>query len=101
MTVAAASMGETPSIVPYLSKSLSFTAHNVRWIPGTAKFVVVGQHPRATGAIQVYEIKDRQLQVTSEVEPAQAIKCLTFKASGLGPRREFVSGGFDGALQTW
>lgn len=92
---------EAPSIVPYLSKQLNYTAHDIKWIPATAKFAVVGQHPRSTGAIQIFEIRDRQLHVAAETEPAEAIKCLTFKANGVGPQRHFASGGFDGSLQSW
>lgn len=92
---------ETPSIVPYLSKQLNYTAHDIKWIPATAKFAVVGQHPRSTGAIQIFEIRDRQLHVAAETEPHEAIKCLTFKANGVGPHRHFASGGFDGSLQSW
>jgi hypothetical protein len=58
---------DKPQIVAHLSKSLNYTAFDVKWIPCSAKCVVVGQNPRGTGVIQVIEIKGSQLEVVKEV----------------------------------
>ena len=44
---------DAPQIVEHIKKSLTFTPFCTRWIPCSAKFVVLGQNPRATGAMQV------------------------------------------------
>ena len=37
---------ERPQIVPHLSKQLTFSPFDVKWMPCSAKFVVLGQHAR-------------------------------------------------------
>lgn len=39
-----------------------------KWIPMSASFVMLGQHPRATGCMQVYELDGADAKVVQEVE---------------------------------
>ena len=58
---------EKPQIIVHLHKSLNFTVYDTKWIPSSAKFVVLGSHPRATGALQVYEVSKGELQLVQKV----------------------------------
>ena len=49
METAAAALTK-PQIIVHIEKSLNYTVFDAKWIPCSAKFVVVGSHPRDTGA---------------------------------------------------
>uniref|UniRef100_A0A1I8F8X9 WD_REPEATS_REGION domain-containing protein n=1 Tax=Macrostomum lignano TaxID=282301 RepID=A0A1I8F8X9_9PLAT len=51
---------EKPQIIAHVQKSLNYTLYDCKWLPGTARFAVVGSHPRGTGALQMYEIAQRR-----------------------------------------
>jgi len=70
-----------PQIIEHVSKSVPFTPSDVRWIPGVPRFVAVGSHPRATGALHVYELAPGETRVVAETERPAAIKCATMGAS--------------------
>ena len=48
--------------------SNSDSTYAVRWIPSSAKFVVLGQHPKGTGLFQVYELDEQGLVLIKEVK---------------------------------
>ena len=58
---------EKPQIITHVEKSLNYTVHDVKWIPCSAKVVVLGSHPRDTGALQVLEISKGELKQVHEV----------------------------------
>ena len=58
---------EKPQIITLVSKSLSYTPYDVRWIPCSARFVVLGQHARGTGALQVFELEQGKINLVHEV----------------------------------
>lgn len=41
-----------PQIVEHVNKSLTQTVYDTRWIPCSARFVLMGSPPRQTGLIQ-------------------------------------------------
>lgn len=49
---------DKPQIITHAAKALNFTAYDVKWIPGTAKFALVGQTPRATALIQIHSLEN-------------------------------------------
>ncbi|CAI2162511.1 1809_t:CDS:2 [Funneliformis geosporum] len=89
-----------PEIFTHLTKKLSFGTYAVRWIPSSAKFVVLGQHPRGTGLFQVYELDEQEIVLVEERETGGALKCGTFGASSLNARH-LATGDFDGRLALW
>ncbi|CAG8444927.1 5143_t:CDS:2 [Funneliformis mosseae] len=89
-----------PEIFTHLTKKLTFGTYAVRWIPSSAKFVVLGQHPRGTGLFQVYELDEQELVLVEERETGGALKCGTFGASSLNSRH-LATGDFDGRLALW
>jgi WD repeat-containing protein 92 len=58
---------DKPQFIQLISKSLNFTPYDVKWVPCSARFVVVGQHSRGTGALQVYELEDGAAKLVHEV----------------------------------
>ena len=48
--------------------SNSDSTYAVRWLPSSAKFVVLGQHPKGNGLFQVYELDEQELILIKEVK---------------------------------
>ncbi|XP_046402355.1 dynein axonemal assembly factor 10 isoform X2 [Ischnura elegans] len=91
---------DKPQIICHLEKSLNFTVFDGRWIPCSAKFVILGGHPNGTGALQIYEIDGTEVNLIREVGKGKAFKCGTFGASSLKDRH-LATGDFEGKLQVW
>lgn len=58
---------DKPQIITHIEKSLNYTVFDVKWLPSSAKVVVLGSHPRDTGALQVYEVSKGELKLVKEV----------------------------------
>lgn len=58
---------DKPQIITHVEKSLNFTVFDVKWIPSSAKVVVLGSHPKDTGALHVYELSKSQLKPIVQV----------------------------------
>ncbi|KAJ1557079.1 WD repeat-containing protein 92 [Cladochytrium tenue] len=86
-----------PQIVTLATRALTYTPYDVRWVPCSARLVVLGQHARGTGALQVLELDHGALEMAHEVEKRHAFKCGTFGASSLAARH-LAAGDFDGWL---
>ncbi|KAG5507113.1 hypothetical protein JKF63_05859 [Porcisia hertigi] len=65
-------------IIQHVKKSLLYTAFDVKWVPQTASFAVVGQYPNNHGALSFYQLHHGDLQPTVEVRLPHPIKCCTF-----------------------
>ena len=61
------SVWEKPQIILHIHKSVNYTVYDTKWIPSSAKCVVLGSKPRGTGAIQIYEIDKGELKLMKEV----------------------------------
>ena len=59
---------DKPQIIAHVQKSLNYTLFDTKWIPCSAKFVVLGNHTRGTGAMQVYEISHGDVKLVQEVD---------------------------------
>lgn len=91
---------DKPQIICYSQKSVNFSLFDGRWIPSSAKFVLLGSSPRGTGILQIYEVCEGEAKLLKETEKGKPFKCGTFGASGL-KTRHFATGDFDGRLQLW
>uniref|UniRef100_A0A1I8F675 WD_REPEATS_REGION domain-containing protein n=1 Tax=Macrostomum lignano TaxID=282301 RepID=A0A1I8F675_9PLAT len=91
---------EKPQIIAHVQKSLNYTLYDCKWLPGTARFAVVGSHPRGTGALQMYEIAQGDVTIKLDTEKAKSFKCCTFGAS-LPGRSHLATGDFNGQLHVW
>jgi hypothetical protein len=58
---------EKPQIILYAEKSTNFTLFDCKWIPCSAKFIVMGNHARGTGALQIYELASGDLKLIKDV----------------------------------
>lgn len=89
-----------PQIIAHIQKSLNYTVFDSKWIPCSAKFVCLGNFPRGTGVMQIYEVQRGEAQLIKEVEKPKPIKCGTFGATSL-QQRHIATGDFDGNLNIW
>uniref|UniRef100_A0A061R9R5 Wd repeat-containing protein 92 n=1 Tax=Tetraselmis sp. GSL018 TaxID=582737 RepID=A0A061R9R5_9CHLO len=92
--------GNTPQILEIGHQGLSATIYDTKWIPSSARFMVLGSHPRSTGLMQMYELQGTEMKLLKETEKKSSIKCGTFGASGLADRR-LATGDFAGKLCIW
>jgi hypothetical protein len=58
---------EKPQIIIYNEKSVNFTLFDCKWLPLSAKFLVVGNTARGTGALNIYELSSGDLKLIKEV----------------------------------
>ena len=65
---------EKPQIILYAQKSLNYTLFDSKWIPFSAKFVVLGNHARGTGALQIYELTSGDVKLMKEVIKIKSVK---------------------------
>lgn len=91
---------DKPQIICHIEKSLEFCIYDVKWIPSSAKFVVLGSVPSGAGIIQTYTLNKGNLEKISEFSKGNAFKCGTFGASSLRTRH-LATGDFKGRLQIW
>lgn len=75
-----------PQIICHIEKSVDYSLFDAKWIPCSAKFVVMGSRPRGTGIIQIYEVSSGKLKLVKDIERSNQMKCGTFKASSLRDR---------------
>ncbi|ELU12911.1 hypothetical protein CAPTEDRAFT_173958 [Capitella teleta] len=91
---------DKPQIISHVHKSVNFTLFESRWIPCSAKFVILGNQPKGTGVLQVYEVAHGDVNLLTDVEKPKALKCATFGASSL-QQRFVATGDFDGTMAIW
>ena len=89
-----------PQIVEHVNKSLSLTVYETKWIPSSARFVLLGSPARQTGLIQIYNLVKGDIELQGETERPKAFKCGTFGASTLA-ERHLATGDFAGSLDLW
>ncbi|KAJ1501241.1 hypothetical protein HMI55_003488 [Coelomomyces lativittatus] len=92
---------DKPQIIPYIAQSLQYTPHDVKWIPGTPKFVVLGENSKGLGVLQVYTLQQGKLEKLTEAEVASPFKCSSFGASSRGASRQLATGNFAGTLSVY
>ncbi len=63
----AGSKMDKPQMILHVSKPVTYTVFWCGWVPSSAKVLVLGNHPRGTGAMQIYELQRGDLQLLSDV----------------------------------
>jgi len=89
-----------PQIIEHVNKSLPLTVYDTKWVPSSARFVLMGSPARQTGLIQVYSLTTGDIELQTEVEQPTPFKCGTFGASTLSDRH-LCSGDFKGNMAMW
>lgn len=88
---------DAPQIIEHIQKGVSFTPYDVKWIPFSSRFVGLGIHPNAKGAINVYQLNQGMLDVLAEIKTEAGVKCGTFGASSV-EERHLATGDHKGKL---
>ncbi|KAJ3359204.1 WD repeat-containing protein 92 [Allomyces javanicus] len=91
---------DKPQIINHIAHQVQYTAHDVKWLPQSARLVVGGETTRGTGILQVYELERGSLKLVHETEKDKPFKCMSLGASALH-RRHLATGNFDGYLTIW
>ena len=65
-----------PQIIAHVEKSLDYTLYDAKWIPRSARFVVLGSRPRGTGTMQIYELTSGAGEVTKLTDVRSALKSI-------------------------
>lgn len=58
---------DKPQLILHVQKSVNYTVFWTGWIPCSAKFVSLGNHPKGTGAFQIYEITKGDVAIVKDV----------------------------------
>ncbi|CAK4137783.1 unnamed protein product [Aphanomyces euteiches] len=91
---------DAPQVIEHITKSLNYTPYDARWIPCSARFVSMGIHPRATGAINIFALQQGELKTVLELEKQHGVKCGTFGASSLD-ERQLAVGDYAGVMSVY
>ncbi|XP_074104761.1 dynein axonemal assembly factor 10 [Cotesia typhae] len=91
---------DKPQIICHIEKSVDYSLFDAKWIPCSAKFVVMGSTPRGSGVIQIYEVSSGELKLIKSIDRSNPMKCGTFKASSLRDRF-LATGDFKGKLNIY
>ncbi|CEM07612.1 unnamed protein product [Vitrella brassicaformis CCMP3155] len=70
-----------PQIIPHHIESVQYTPFAARWVPHSPRFVILGQLPRATGCLKIYEMEREKLKIVADTEKPAGLQCGTFAAS--------------------
>ncbi len=89
-----------PQIIEYAGQSLGYTPFDARWIPCSSRFVCLGQNPRGTGAMSIFELRKGELKEATKVTAPKGFKCGTFGASFF-EQRQIATGDCEGNLNVW
>ncbi|GAB1601483.1 WD repeat-containing protein 92-like [Argonauta hians] len=91
---------DKPQIICHIQKSVDYTIFDCKWLPCSAKFVVLGNRARGTGLLQTYEISHGDVKLINEIEKPKSFRCCTFGASTI-QERQLATGNFEGKLDVW
>ena len=91
---------DKPQLVEHVHHSLNLTVYETKWIPSSARFVLMGSPARQTGLMQIYQLTSGSIELQAEVERPKAFKCGTFGATTLADRH-IASGDFEGKMAVW
>ena len=91
---------DAPQLIEHLNHSLSYTPYSIKWIPCSSRLVVTGIYPKATGALQIYDLAAGKLTLVKSSEKKKGLKCATFGASSLEDR-QLATGDYGGVLNIW
>jgi hypothetical protein len=84
--MSASDLMNKPQIIEHARKSLTQTVYDTRWIPCSARFVVLGSPPRGSGLIQIYSLSKGEVSLLHEVRAPRAPR-LCVCVCGAGPSR--------------
>eukprot|EP00483_Globobulimina_turgida_P013594 UN13619 len=94
----------SPQIVRQFSDNVCYTPFSTEWIPNTSRLVVMGENPRRTGVIAIYDLEisssKQCLKLKKMSQKPSGIKCSTFGTSQKNSPT-LTTGDFNGCLAIW
>ncbi|TMW40994.1 hypothetical protein DOY81_013926, partial [Sarcophaga bullata] len=91
-------MVDKPQMIEHLNQAVNYTVYDTKWIPCSAKLVVLGSKPNSQGILEIYELNENKMDKLKTIEKKSAFKCGSFGASSLR-NRHMAIGDFQGRLQ--
>ena len=64
---------DRPQVHIHATKQLGYSPYDVKWLPCSAKFVVLGQHSRGTGALEIYELSEGTVKLVHQVNTTKKL----------------------------
>ena len=90
---------EAPQIFEHHQKNLSFTPFDVKWIPSSAKCVLVGQTPKMKGVIKFFQLeKDELKEIFTIDEIGSGFKTCSFNYNNSQTVPSLILGDITGRL---
>lgn len=89
---------DKPYVLCHIEKSMDFTIFDSKWLPCSAKCIILGNRPNGKGILKVFEMNSGQLDFVCDYEYKAALKSASFGASSLQKSHVSVIS-FDGCLQ--
>jgi WD40 repeat protein len=91
---------DAPQIIEHIHHNINYTPNDNKWVPCSARFVSMGIHPNAKGALNVFQLNSGALETVGEGITTNGIKCGTFGASSL-EERHIATGDYAGKLNIY
>lgn len=76
---------EAPQIIEHCQLSITYSPTDIRWVPSSARFVAIGEKPRGTGALQVYELDGGKAKLVHEVSRFRTRRWVTCRPASRMP----------------
>lgn len=89
---------DKPYVLCHIEKALDFTIFDTKWLPCSAKCVVLGNKSNGNGILQMFEMNSGQLDLIATHENQSGLKSGSFGASSLRKSHIAVTS-YDGKLQ--
>lgn len=88
---------DKPQVISHIEKPVNYSVFDVKWIPCSAKFVVLGSKPNGTGVIEIYELNEEKVELVKEIEKKSSFRCGTFGATSIRDSH-IATGDFTGRM---
>lgn len=87
-------------VIIHHSQSVSCTPFDIKWIPNTPNFVLLGENPNKSGTFEIFRLTGSGAESIQKLRKPSGLKCGTFGASLPGDQH-LATGSFDGKLSIW
>ena len=57
---------DSPQFIPHTQKLLTYSPHDVKWVPSSARLVSMGATPSGKGVLEVYALSGGELKKTAQ-----------------------------------
>uniref|UniRef100_A0A2P2IDD9 WD repeat-containing protein 92-like n=2 Tax=Hirondellea gigas TaxID=1518452 RepID=A0A2P2IDD9_9CRUS len=89
---------EKPQLVIHIEKNFNYNMFDVKWVPSSARLVVMGCSAQGKGKLEILEMSSDEVNIINSTEYESSLKCGTFRASG-ALSRQLAFGDFGGNLK--